>query len=154
MLAACGGTAPAPTLHNEAPAPAVDQGGLAIELERTACLGACPEYRVAIARDGRVAWHGIANVRVLGEARGTIERRNLDQLAVLLDMAKFYAREPDGHLGKSATITICTDLPSVKLAATERGHHNAIDYDGCQKDPDLETLIGEIERIAGVAAWR
>lgn len=155
MLAACnGGAAPAPTLHNEAPAPAVDQGGLAIALERTACLGACPEYRVAIARDGRVDWHGTANVRVLGDAHGLVDRRQLDQLAVLLDLAKFYAREPDGHLGKSATITICTDLPSVKLEATERGHHNAIDYDGCQKDPDLENLITEIERIAGSAAWR
>ena len=154
MVAACGSTPPAPALHNEAPAPGVDPGGLAIRLERTACLGACPEYRVAITRDGHVDWHGIANVRVLGDAHGSIDQRHLNQLAVLLDMAKFYARERDGHLGKSETITICTDLPSVKLEATDRGHHNAIEYDGCQKDQGLEDLIDQIEDIARTVTWR
>lgn len=122
--------------------------------ERTACLGACPEYRVTISRDGRVAWHGIANVRVIGDAHGSIERRQLDQLAVLLDMAKFYSRQRFGQLPGTELTTICTDLPGVKLEATEPGHHNTIEYDGCQKDPDLETLIDEIEHIAGTAAWR
>jgi hypothetical protein len=156
VLAACSGAAPAPVaLHNEAPAPAVDQGGLEITFERTECFGACPTYRVKIHRDGRVDWHGTANVRVVGEARGVVDRHELDQLEVALELAKFYVRESDGRLPENDLTTICTDRASVKIEATgPRGHHNAIDYDGCQKDADLERLVEQLDDIAGTSAWR
>ncbi|MEP6865293.1 MAG: DUF6438 domain-containing protein [Deltaproteobacteria bacterium] len=155
MLAACGGPAPAPApLHNEAPRPAIQPGGLEVTFERTDCLGACPTYRVKIHHDGRIDWHGIANVRVVGEAHGFADQHELDQLSVGLELAKFYDRESDGKLGKTDTITICTDLPSVKISATAPGHHNAIDYDGCQKDADLERLVEQLDDVAGTAAWR
>jgi hypothetical protein len=155
VVAACGGAAPEPaTIHNEAPPPAVQPGGLEVTFERTDCLGACPTYQVRIHHDGRVDWHGIANVRVVGDAHGFADQHQLAQLAVTLDLAKFYAREPDGKLGKSDTITICTDLPSVKITAAEPGHRNSIDYDGCQKDADLERLVEQLDAVAGTAAWR
>jgi hypothetical protein len=155
LLAACGGAAPAPAaLHNEAPPPAVQPGGLEVTFERTDCLGACPTYRVKIHHDGRIDWHGIANVRFVGDAHGFADHHALAQLAVTLDLVKFYDRESDGHLGKTETITICTDLPSVKITATEPGHHNSIDYDGCQKDADLERLVEQLDAVAGTAAWR
>ena len=155
MVAACGGgAAPPPTLHNEAPAPAIQPGGLEVTFERTACFGACPTYRVKIHSDGRVDWVGGANVRVIGEAHGVADRRKLDQLAVTLDLVKFYARESDGHLGKPDVIVVCTDLPSVRISAVAPGQHNAIDYDGCQKDIDLERLVEQLDDVAGTAAWR
>ena len=155
MIAACGGAAPAPEpLHNEAPPPAVQPGGLEVTFERTSCLGMCPTYVVKIHHDGRVDWQGTANVRVLGNAHGFADQHELDQLSVALELAKFYARDPWGKLGKTDTITVCTDLPSVKITATEPGHHNSIDYDGCVKDADLERLVELLDDVAGTATWR
>ncbi|HET9987201.1 MAG TPA: DUF6438 domain-containing protein [Kofleriaceae bacterium] len=155
MLAGCSAAAPAPApLHNEAPAPAVDQGGLEVTFERTECFGTCPTYRVKIHRDGRIDWHGTANVRVIGDAYGVVDRRKLGQLEVALELARFYERDIAGQLPKTPLTTICTDRASVKIEARAPGHHNAIDYDGCQKDVDVEHLVEQVEDIAGTAAWR
>lgn len=141
-------------MHNEAPAPAVDQGGLEVTFERTECFGACPTYRVKIHRDGVIDWHGTANVRVIGDAHGVVDRRKLAQLEVALELARFYERDLGGHMPDTPLTVICTDRASVKISATAPGHHNAIDYDGCQKEPDVDHLVEQLEDIAGTAAWR
>ena len=45
---------------------------IVITLERTICLGECPDYRVEIRGDGRVTYHGENYVAVEGDYSWTI----------------------------------------------------------------------------------
>ena len=49
-----------------APAPTPDYASLVITLERTACFGTCPIYKLTVYGDGRVEYEGERFVTVTG----------------------------------------------------------------------------------------
>ena|ERR1700730_16098515 len=51
-----------------------------IGLERTACYGRCPAYKVTIYGTGKVIYEGKSNVRVVGTRRTQIAPRTAAQL--------------------------------------------------------------------------
>jgi hypothetical protein len=51
-----------------------------VTLERTACFGTCPVYKVAIDADGAVRWRGEANVAHKGRARGHADPAKVAEL--------------------------------------------------------------------------
>ena len=151
VVAACSSSTAPATLENQAPLPAVDPGGDSIAFSRDECLDLT--YRAVIHRDGRVEWRGLTNVRVVGNAVGTVEARELDKLRVAFDLARFDERNPDGRLGTSDDIHICADGWIFTIARVQHGMRHQIEHSyHCPHDDGLEALERLLE--ATVAAWK
>ena len=161
LVAACGSVAcgkPAPPSQPIAnhPLPGVDpdpDGGDQITFERTSGLVSAPAYRVEIHRD-RIVWHGLAKVRVIGEAHGTIEPRQLDHLEVTFELVQFDERQKDGSFEISDSMG-CSDVPHFKIARVRNAVRHQIDYEhDCIATIDDGVLPLEHELDALVTAWK
>jgi hypothetical protein len=87
-----------------------------VTLERTACFGDCPVYKVALYDDGAVTWHGAANVGRKGAARGRVDPARVAQLVDAFVTARFFDMDSDGTIpapvpkGGARQLSIpCTD---------------------------------------------
>jgi hypothetical protein len=121
-----------------------DAHEFSITLERTGCLGTCPDYGITIQRDGSVQYdgrfyvttHGIHNTRISESAvKGLIRR---------LNRLEFFQWE--------MTDKLCLDFPEVKITATLNGKTNAV-LGGCNSPRKIRDLAKEIDRISGDQRW-
>jgi hypothetical protein len=145
--------------------PEIDRGNLHITLERTACFGACPDYRVEIGGDGLVlfstrggpatpagavhrAYNG-TGVLLPGTHRTRIGKAELDALVERFREARFFALADEYQ----APIT---DFPSYVLsfrsgAAAKR----VVDYAGelAGMPREVRALEDAVDAAAGTARW-
>jgi hypothetical protein len=120
-----------------------------ITLERTACLGTCPVYKLAIYKDGSVVYEGKEYVRVKGVEKYRIDVETVQQLADKFVAARYFSFESKYVSIKSADgrETFVTDLPSTYTSFTWEGRTKKIDdYVGGSKE--LRDLEEEIDRVA------
>lgn len=166
--AACwtGSSPPAePVASEPAAAPA---SRFTITLERTACLGNCPVYRVTIRRDGRVEWHGEQGVAAVGERHGNVSPERLADLDRALAEVRFFERDGRGELEQSAVqcvktgttttcsmhsrISICSDTARAIITVKRDGATHAVHNSHCDPSP-LDALELLIDDVAGTRAW-
>lgn len=119
-----------------------------ITLERTACFGTCPVYRVAILEDGTVIYTGDNFVEVTGEQRWEI---GPETVAAMLD-----AIEAAGYFDwdEAYDTQTVSDLPTVITSATRDGETHQIvhytgDYSAPLALPFLELWIDEMAMTSG-----
>lgn len=167
LLAGCwtGPDAPPPA----APAPpARHHANLEITLERTACMGMCPVYKVVIRPSGDVEWTGVANVAEIGVRHGHVSPARLDELARALARVQFDARGEDGGLpppqpvcttvgnvgncSVSYSFVGCSDTPHAIITVRRGGAMHRVDDAHCDASP-LDALEQRIDEIAHTAAW-
>ncbi|MDQ3427346.1 MAG: DUF6438 domain-containing protein [Gemmatimonadota bacterium] len=126
-----------------------------VTLERTACFGTCPIYRVSIAASGAVRFEGKSYVAHQGPATAQIPKEQVDSLLEELrqggyfDMAERYLPDsPD--CGDYAT-----DSPTVITSVTRDGVTKRIqNYYGCMGAPlSLRQLERRIDEVAGTNRW-
>lgn len=143
-----------------APAPRID---IDVTMERTACMGWCPEYSVELDHDGTVVWHGIANVAVLGTVRAHISPRRLVALEHALSRARFFELDANGqlpsalectHTGNTTSCTlssvvICTDTSHAIVTVRRPGTVHTVDDARCGDQTALSQLEDLIDRLAG-----
>ena len=60
-----------------------------ITLERTACFGTCPVYKVTVKRDGNVTFEGTEFVKETGMHSGKISGQQFQQLAAKIEQIGF-----------------------------------------------------------------
>lgn len=79
-------------------------------LERTACYGFCPEYKVEVHNNGTVVWEGIANVRNIGRRVYKLSSVKIAELNSLIENFGYYSYiyKPKGNY--------VTDYPSVNTS--------------------------------------
>jgi hypothetical protein len=121
----------------------------AVTLERGACFGACPEYRVSIDADGAVAFEGRRFVRHVGAAEAQIDVRDVARLLQAFEDADVFALRDE-------SVAQVTDLPSYELTVVIDGRRKSIrDYGGLMIDmpPVVEELQNQVDRVAGTARW-
>ena len=122
-----------------------------IALQRTACYGRCPVYRVEVDAAGEVVYSGERHVATVGEARGSV---GADVVAALADA---FAEADFASLPDSLTwdADVCqpaaTDHPSVVTTletalGTKTVHHDH----GCRRSARLDSLR-ELERRIDLA---
>src|SRR5262245_15454419 len=119
--------------------------GLSISLERTACHGTCPVYRVTIDGEGRVVYKGSRFVRVDGTERTTIDPQDVRSLVQAFQRAGFW------ELKDEYTANVF-DLPTTILTLTLDGRTKRVtDY----YDPPvaLKDLEARVDEIAGIKRW-
>jgi hypothetical protein len=126
----------------------------AITLERTACYGTCPVYKVTLQSDGTVAYLGTQFVKVLGKRSHRISLNRFRQLARAIQRMNFFALESEYSHKTNAdgSIGTVTDLPS-RITTVEAGDQRKTVrnyYGGPETLTRLEDLI---DQIANSAVW-
>jgi hypothetical protein len=119
-------------------------------LQRTGCLGWCPEYVVAIDVDGEVTYLGRHNVMTQGPAT---DRLSADQLRSLRE-AVLRSRQVEMPQ-EQCTCGCVSDAPDVELTTWEKEVPRTVRYDeGCeQAPPAIRMLEIEIDRVVGIERW-
>lgn len=120
-----------------------------IRLERTACYGRCPIYRVEIRGDGLVTYTGERFVAVTGVRTRRIPPAAVARLVDQFRAANFYALKDSYRAG-------ITDMPSA-ITTLRIGRHSkrVVDYAGqmAGMPPAVSDLEQAIDRAAGTEAW-
>jgi Domain of unknown function (DUF6438) len=127
----------------------------AIILERTACFGRCPVYRISASSSGVVSYQGTAHVRHLGGATGQIPAERIGALLKELDDAGYFSFA-DRYTSSGASCgRYATDLPTVITSATLHGRTKQVEHDqGCAGAPGaLVVLERRIDDVLGSGQW-
>jgi hypothetical protein len=169
VLAGCWTSSPSPPATPTNVAPAAEQQKpmrFRVTLERTACLGNCPVYKVTIHGNGKVDWEGIDNVAAIGhlDSRTIVSRATLEKLARQIDDAKFFDRNQFGEIetgpvcstaGNTTTCSFsahfCSDTTHARITVSRNGRTHEIDNDHCDPKPGVDELEDTIDQIAGTA---
>jgi hypothetical protein len=69
---------------------AAPAGPIEITLERSACFGTCPDYKVTLREDGKVSYEGHQFVRITGNHTWTIDPEKVRTLAAEMQKAGFF----------------------------------------------------------------
>lgn len=116
---------------------------LLVALERGACFGACPIYRVEVFTDGRVRFQGERFVQVTEPVEAKLSEAQLQALTARL--------ERGGFAWKSYERRDATDMPTVVL--TWKGQ-TLRHYQGDQSaPPELTQLEDDLDALIGTARW-
>ncbi len=128
---------------------------LVVALERGACRGRCPEYRVELFADGKVLFNGTKNVAVTGAASGIARVNDVGEIMRLISESGFAALDTAFTYGNAACGQYFPDLPMIVLWAKVGSVVRKVQYDpGCQAAPAvLRTIAARVDSVAGTATW-
>ncbi len=115
---------------------------LVITMERTACHGTCPIYKLTIEGNGDVIYEGQDFVQVKGKHTASLGPAQIQDLVSAFEQAKFVTLTDYTHEDT-------TDSPSVITSITRNGktktvHHYYGDNSAPQELFDLESKIDQI----------
>ena len=121
---------------------------VSITMERTACFGRCPVYRLDISDSGKVVYEGRGFVKERGRHEGTIPVADVQALAKEIEAAGFFSLRdsypPDATDNASVITSVTIDRK------TKRIEHNL----GSRTAPAaLEALYRRIDEVAGSKQW-
>ncbi|MCU1278658.1 MAG: hypothetical protein JWM53_2204 [bacterium] len=118
-------------------------------LERTACYGRCPIYKVTVLRDGTVLWEGERFVKVTGKATAKVSA------AAITDLAKAFARADFFALQDKYDSYDVTDHPSAITVFDDGKRKKTIHhYHGDHSAPKaLVELEDRIDTLVGTSKW-
>jgi hypothetical protein len=164
-LAACARPEPRPDAPAGtpagAPAAAVAAGAAdSIALERGACFGSCPTYRVVIGADGRIAFASRGRDRsthaTADGAAGAVA-----ELARRAEAAGFFDLPEDVTADRALCRDRATDMPTATVTIYRAsGIKRVVDYRGCAPEPAAEprlerlrALQAAVDSAAGSQRW-
>ena len=139
------------------PAQALQQPAIAqdavITMERTACFGTCPVYRLTIQGNGQVTYEGIAFVATQGTKTIQLSSEQVQSLFHQAEQANFFQL-------KDTYAVELTDLPGARTSITLNGHSKQIWHYGSVGDPNLDNapaalsnLEKAIDQTVNVSQW-
>lgn len=125
------------------------QSDTLITLERGACFGACPIYRVTIAGDGTISYHGDGHVAVTGQQIDHIAPEQVAQLVAYMQ-ARDYSALADRYDAFDMT-----DMPTYKTSLVVGGISKSVEhYAGDLQAPFVLTQIeNQIDLVANTLRW-
>ena len=143
---------PAPAERPDRSAVAV---GEAISLERTACFGGCPVYRIMVTPAGAVTYEGRANVRRIGGATAEISPDSVAALLREMEQAGYFTFSERYAVSEPTCRYYTTDSPTAISSATFRGRTRRIEHDyGCGGVPGALTVLERrIDEVLGADRW-
>lgn len=128
-----------------------------ITLERGACFGTCPIYKVSVRSDGRVTFEGFNYTKVKGKATGRIKAKDFKNLVQEFEQIKYFSLDDTYEPGQPNCDPAVTDLPRVKSSIRLRGKTKSIShYQGCLNSEVVRALFvldRRIDEVAGTVKW-
>jgi Domain of unknown function (DUF6438) len=131
------------------------QQEMAVTLERTACFGGCPVYRISVSPSGAISYEGKAHVRQLGGATGQIPVERVNALLSELDRAGYFSFASRYTSAEPTCGRYATDSPTAITSVRWQGRTRRIEHDyGCGAAPGaLVVLERRIDEVLGSARW-
>ncbi len=119
-----------------------------ITLERTACHGTCPVYKLTIARNGTLIYEGHDFVEVKGERTASLSPAQMQDLVNAFERANFLSL-------RDYTDQKVTDSPSAITSITKNGKTKTVNhYYGDDSAPqELSELESKIDEIVNSKQW-
>ena len=120
-----------------------------VALERTACFGTCPVYKLTVHRSGAVEFEGNDHVRAKGLRHDRITAADFARIAAKIEQINFSSlrgrydgRNPDG-----SGVTV-TDLPTTRTSVTRGDETKTVEnyFRGPRGLKELEDLIDEVTK--------
>jgi hypothetical protein len=148
VLLAYGAIACAASDGGESAADTTGVRDVRITLERHACFGRCPIYKLEIDETGKVVYEGLGFVKTNGRQEATIPARDVQALAKEIEDA--------GYFGFRANYPPdATDHPIVVTSVTIDGRTSRVEHNlGSRTAPAvLDSLYRRIDDVAGTARW-
>jgi hypothetical protein len=141
-----GGGGGGTTIGNTSDTPGAAPHEVMATLERTACYGTCPIYKLAVYRDGTVEYDGEGFVKVHGKATGQITLDDVARLDAMFAEAHYF------DLKDAYTEYRMTDMPSANTSYAKDGKQKAIaHYHGDDSAPEaLSKLEDGIDQVVHV----
>jgi hypothetical protein len=132
-----------------------------ITLERTACFGPCPIYKLTITADGTATFEGRQNVKVKDLVRAHISGEDLRSLIASFEAASYFTLNDAYETQKDGCPEVWTDNPSAITSIRMNGKSKTIShYYGCQTGSGsaiypngLTYLETKIDQIVGTDKW-
>lgn len=126
-----------------------------ITLERTACFGRCPVYRISVSPTGAVFYEGSSDVRHLGEATDRIPPAKVDALLSELERAGYFSFANRYAAAEPACGRYATDLPTAITTVRMGDRIKRIEHDyGCGAAPSaLRVLERRIDEVLNSGQW-
>jgi uncharacterized protein DUF6438 len=126
-----------------------------ITLERAACFGSCPVYRIQVYPSGEVQYDGRAHVRKMGSATGQVKREQVAQLLSEMERAGYLTFAERYTPGEPACGRYVTDSPTVMTSATIAGSTKKVTHDyGCGSAPGALTVLERrIDDLLNSGQW-
>jgi len=128
-----------------------------ITLERGACFGTCPVYKLSIFADGRVEYEGKEFVKRQGKARGQISKAALQSL--IREFEKIdYTKLDNEYVSEGPNCPEWwTDSPSAITSLDWKGKQKKIrHYHGCRGARVLDQLTAlenKIDQVVNTKRW-
>ncbi|TMJ20032.1 MAG: hypothetical protein E6G92_09840 [Alphaproteobacteria bacterium] len=114
-------------------------GPIRIELDRGACFGSCPDYRLIIESSGLVTYEGRGSVLVPGRLQWRVDPEQVSALARRFEAAGFFQLR-DSYQGTSS------DGPTQTITLTMPGRsRRVVDYRG--EEDGMPAAVTELERL-------
>lgn len=128
-----------------------------ITLERTACFGTCPMYKIDITSDGTVTFKGERFTKTTGIAKGKISVADFRQLVSEFEKINYFSL-PDSYApGTPVCPQMITDMPSANTSIRLKGKTKSVaHYYGCGDKGALAQLTAlekKIDEVAGTQKW-
>jgi hypothetical protein len=129
--------------------------GSAIALERTACFGDCPVYRISVSPEGLISYEGRAHVRQLGRASAQIPAERVNALLSELENAGYFSLAARYTSAEPVCGRYSADSPSAITSVQLGNRSKRIEHDhGCGAVPRaLAVLEQRIDEVLGSARW-
>ncbi|HEX2249553.1 MAG TPA: DUF6438 domain-containing protein [Gemmatimonadales bacterium] len=126
-----------------------------VALERTACFGRCPVYRISVSPSGAVFYEGRAHVRHLGEATAQVPADSVRALLSELDRAGYFSFADRYAAAEPSCGRYATDLPTVITTVRLKDRTKRIEHDyGCGAAPGaLRVLERRIDKVLNSGQW-
>jgi ankyrin repeat protein len=119
--------------------PPHDPAPIRIELDRSACFGSCPDYRLIVEGSGLVTYEGRGSVLVPGRLQWRIDPEQASALARRFEAAGFFSLR-DSYQGTSS------DGPTQTITVTLSGRsRRVVDYRG--EEDGMPAVVTELERL-------
>jgi uncharacterized protein DUF6438 len=124
-------------------------GSAVVTLERGACFGTCPMYKLVIYEDGTVVFSGYRFVGEMGIQIGQIDPEDVKSLVKEIADAGYF------DLDDEYTDQSVTDLPTVMISVMgDEGYKEIVHYLGDNSAPESLTQIEEsIDAAVNVSQW-
>lgn len=140
-------TSPDPKPTADASAATISAAPL-VSLERGACFGRCPMYKVKVLADGAIEFDGERFVATVGHATGKLDADALSKLVARLEASGF-AEWKSAYEDRRMT-----DMATVRLTFRGRTITHYLGDDSApaglkQLEDDVDALIGTSQWIAG-----
>jgi Domain of unknown function (DUF6438) len=128
-----------------------------ITLERTACYGTCPIYKLTISADGGVVFEGLRFVKSVGTAKTTISKEQFRELLARFEKLDYFDLRDRYEQPDDGCKQWVTDNPSVITSIRTNGKSKSVrHYYGCwgvEVLAELTKLERAIDDAVNSAQW-